>query len=390
MDYEGNGPAEYKYYDRSSGRYNDAACKAADSTRCVKMDCHEPGTHYSLLGFFKHAQYDTFLDALFGYQGDCVWTDDEYKFMMMAANGGGDGGDGGDASSSWPLNGQCTATAVDGVYYDMKPATGGNIDIGLYEDDKCGSEYSGNDVTVDDVWASSSSDGSGRAGQLKAWNAALDAFKVCTPCVTYDLVSLIHPKGSASQKVNENGDRYQQQQQQDAGCNDDAAAGDDDANENADAGGGCDGGGAFVCSDNGGGDNGGGPVNQCQVFAKNANLMKASYRDVVLAESQNTVTGVNAAGVQLGNPPKRRHVWLSVLFLLGSLALCFYALRRLYRKDRANNPELDEPLVGRNRSNATTSTTNGGSSSNSKKANRSSSRNSKHSTKSSGSTRNIS
>jgi hypothetical protein len=337
LDYEGNGAGEYMYYDRETGRYSDAACKAAAAAgtngsagRCVKMDCHEPTTHYSLLGFFKHVQYGAFLDALVGYQGDCVWTDAEYTLMMAttAAN------EGDAAESSWPLTGQCTATGTDGVYYDMKPGQGGKIDLGLYADDSCTVEYTGGAVTVDDVWESASASSSdGKTGQerLKAWNDALGAFHVCQPCMTYDLVSLTHHgKDTSKTTVNGNGDRYgdavQQQDcaaEEEEGCNQDG------------------GGGPFVCGT-------ADPINQCQVFARDAGLLRASYHDVVVAESQRTVASVNAAGVQLGEPPKTKHSWLSILLLLAGMALFFFALCHLYKKDQTRNKDLDEPLVGRN------------------------------------------
>ena len=77
------------YYNRHTGGWNKDACKAAGSSRCVKMDCHEATTHWKLLGIFKEAQYDTFLDSIVQYQGDCVWNDDEYKLMQAVGGNGG-------------------------------------------------------------------------------------------------------------------------------------------------------------------------------------------------------------------------------------------------------------------------------------------------------------
>ena len=46
------------------------------------MDCHEPNTHFKLLGVFKENDglYD-FAEQLFKHHGYCVWDDDGYDFM---------------------------------------------------------------------------------------------------------------------------------------------------------------------------------------------------------------------------------------------------------------------------------------------------------------------
>lgn len=41
-EYEGYGQGEYMFYDSESGKWDDSACDAANSKRCVKMDCHLP------------------------------------------------------------------------------------------------------------------------------------------------------------------------------------------------------------------------------------------------------------------------------------------------------------------------------------------------------------
>lgn len=53
LGYEGGGIGEYEYYNINTGDWNDKACQYGVG-RCVKMDCHLPDTHFSLLGFFKH------------------------------------------------------------------------------------------------------------------------------------------------------------------------------------------------------------------------------------------------------------------------------------------------------------------------------------------------
>ena len=72
---------EYQYFDRMNSTWSSAACDAVDSTRCVKMDCHLPTTHFSLLGYFKEPNYDEWMEQLFKHQGVCLWTDNEYSQM---------------------------------------------------------------------------------------------------------------------------------------------------------------------------------------------------------------------------------------------------------------------------------------------------------------------
>ena len=58
LGYQGGGVGEYMYYDRHKGVWDDYACQCNPGGRCVKMDCHLPDTHFSLLGFFKEPRYD--------------------------------------------------------------------------------------------------------------------------------------------------------------------------------------------------------------------------------------------------------------------------------------------------------------------------------------------
>ena len=95
--------SEYKYYNRHNGMWDDTACQErlrqqqesgeyqpkkrfsyfggsdndnnnaeSDSTstppRCVPMNCHEPDTHYTLLGYFKEPYYQNWMDKEMVYQ----------------------------------------------------------------------------------------------------------------------------------------------------------------------------------------------------------------------------------------------------------------------------------------------------------------------------------
>eukprot|EP00934_Nitzschia_sp_Nitz4_P008795 Nitzschia sp. Nitz4//scaffold28_size193895//122490//123920//NITZ4_001669-RA/size193895-augustus-gene-0.296-mRNA-1//1//CDS//3329545994//8785//frame0 len=303
-DYSGNGAGEYMYYDRTKKRWNTGACKESGSERCVRMDCHEPTSHYKLLGTFKEPDYSNFLDQLFQYQGDCVWTDDEYKHMQSTL-------------ATWP---QACTEAANGIYYDVKPEVGGGMGVGLYSDAKCVETYDG-EVTVEEVMTMVANDGSSDVSNvdegIEAWNSAFDAFKLCQPCMTTNLLSLTHE----SVEMNADGDRYQHL---------DNADGDD----------------VFTCQEGSSG------VNQCAIFSSNTNMLTASYHDIILAEEQGTVGSISLAGINFGiSEHEESTVWqrnfLSAIFLMGCFCLFVVALMRC--QEDCDSSDLKRPLVSKER-----------------------------------------
>jgi tetrahydromethanopterin S-methyltransferase subunit F len=349
--YQGNGPNEYMYYNRHTGAWNKEACNALERNhRCVKMDCHESTTHWKLLGIFKEAQYGDWLDSLLQYQGDCVWTDDEYKFMHAMTYASNEDGVQ-QQQQPWPV--ECTAVEDhDGLYYHVQPTAGGTMNVALYQDEQCSQLYTGKDVTIDGVLGPivSSSLSSSMSRELKRWNSALQAFSYCQPCKAHDIVSLLHK----NTKVNANGDRYGQ------------ANNDDDNNDNSNDEN------VFVCQD-AVADYGNDEINQCNIFRQTTLMQTASYRDIMLAESQGTVNGIYVGKQMLGEPYRKKHLgWSIVLFLLSFLLLAYgeYECRihhpqtgtvirplvssmfflkktgflRLYQEDQIKS-ELKEPMV---------------------------------------------
>jgi hypothetical protein len=225
--YTGNGAGEYMYYDRTSNKWDDQLCSYENSDRCVKMDCHLPDTHYSLLGFFKEPNYGEWFEQLFSVEGDCLWTDEEYRFMQSFRN-------------VWPDG--CTQAVVANttLYYDLKPSMYGEMEIGLYKDDSCTEEYKGSLTTekamrelvcsaeaqseatsglsigtlcsmeqsnlvtsfnvyekrygsnnAGDVEIEESGDLWGLVSHVDKWNKAFAVFQQCQPCKTYDLTSVV-------------------------------------------------------------------------------------------------------------------------------------------------------------------------------------------------------
>jgi len=194
MDYQGDGIAEYQYYNTTKNSWDKTACAYANGNRCAKMNCHESDTSWSLLGFFKHKSYDDWMEQLFKHEGMCVWTDKQYAFMK-------------NARKAWPQG--CTASGVekDGnqLYYDIKPKRGGRISVALYKDDACLSEYSDDTSVVEEILGNfffnnnngHSHDNNNNANydfssdtlkqSMDRWNAAFDVWTVCHPCIAYSL-----------------------------------------------------------------------------------------------------------------------------------------------------------------------------------------------------------
>lgn len=289
-EYSGNGEGEYSYYDRNRKSWNQNACKASGSDRCVRMDCHEPNTHFRLLGVFKEPAYDTFLEELYKQQGDCVWTDEEYKQVQ---------------STRQTLPQKCSK-AQNNLYYDIKPETGGNLGVGLYTDNTCTEEYDG-DVTIQEVFASKGYEGD-LESDIAYWNEAFEAFRICQPCKTSNLISLLYE----DEEVNVDGDRYQHMDYTD-----------DDG---------------FSCQKS--------SINQCMQFQSNTNMLTASYRDISLAEEQGTVNNISLGGVDFDDSQHWKRQFLSALSLMASFCLLVCSFIRC--QDHREESEMKRPLVAGN------------------------------------------
>jgi hypothetical protein len=320
------------YYDRKTKSWDDYACKWSNSTRCVKMDCHEPNTNFKLLGYFKEPKYSEWFEQLFKHEGDCVWGDNEYEFMQRYRQ-------------SWPQ--YCTkSTTYDEsgnyLYYDTKPSAYGAMDIGLYADSRCAQDYSGS-IAVDTVLYKAFSGqvddedygGStyGLEEELKAWNEAFGVFKTCLPCKAFDMKTL--SIGYEDQVSGNNSLRYGFWQTYD----DDGGEGDHQYFNDE----------GFRCRDDAGYQD----VNQCMKFATHTTMYPALLNDVILAENQGTVTGAQVGQTQYGLSESQVEnlVFMDLVnytFLMGSAIVLLWSLVE-YVKARRNfgqsSLNLREPLV---------------------------------------------
>lgn len=303
LDYEGNGLSEYKIYNTESNSWDKSACEASDSSRCVKMDCHNRGTHFKPLGYFLEDAPADFLQLLAQHQGSCTWSETRANAV--------------EDSLEWLPQG-CTQSEVvvhgtqgSAMYvkFDLKPTRGGGVEIGLYMDYKCSQEYTGSEVTVDQVLTNYYGYDIEAEQDLKYLNEALNAFKVCNPCRTYDFS--YDPSQNAADDEDDGNDG-----------NDD---GGDPNNEN------------FICEDYAGYAG----VNQCTMFAQNS--QKASFREVSLASQQGTIKQTYAS---VDATETWWQAWgfflISLLvFLLGMVCFCSIAVKR----KRISSSDKNEPLI---------------------------------------------
>ena len=279
-DYEGQGIAEYSFFQRSTGTWDDSPCDApgSSSTRCRRLDCHEAGTELELVGVFKETDglYD-FTEQLFKHSGYCLWDEDknydgtygeasDYEFMT-------------NLSENW-VNG-CTQLNMDVdrhgnyLYYDTKPLPGGDMTYGVYTDSSCTEESSlaWSDViseyNIYDYGGSMPS-----MESMERWNALLSDYKICQPCRAYNRI-----QDSSSNNYWEG--------QSDASW--------EDYEEGDDGEGGKDKWG-FNCYDDAGYQN----CNQCYKFQTQTNMEQASSSDLEIATEQGTMLGIKVEGVHYG------------------------------------------------------------------------------------------
>ena len=246
------------------------------------------------------------MEQLFKHEGDCVWTDEEFKFMQQDRDG-------------WPH--ACTEsyyTDENGVtlYYDTKPEPYGVMSIGIYNDDLCIDEYTGN-IDVGDVfqWDKRDADDYAAASssleeELAIWNDYFSVWRQCQPCKAYDLTNIVAGKGYDS---NRDGDRY-------------------DGDEE------------FKCHDDAGYDD----VNQCMKFKTKTKMLSATYRDVEMAGHQGTITRVAVGnyvfGSSISEKADTKKLILSYGFLAVSACLFLFSIYR-YRSVKSEQQGLTEPLV---------------------------------------------
>jgi hypothetical protein len=298
LDYEGGGIGEYQYWDRDTQSWNDTACYYADGgngdiSRCAKMDCHLDDTNFSVLGFFKHRNYDDWMEQLFKHEGMCVWTEEEYAFMK-------------NARKAWPqgcVDSGSTTKGGESLYYNIKPSSYGRINLALYTDTQCLDEYSVSTDQMEDIIGNLFNDGGGSGSQdenydfsedsledsLERWHSAFDVWHTCHPCVAYDIENL---DGS---KYTDDDDYYNNYNNN---YNRDRKLGGEYSAE----------GDVFECYDDAGYTN----VNQCMKFSAKTVMKTATFRDLSLGRTQTTLVEYPLSGFFVDTDHYQRHTMTNI------------------------------------------------------------------------------
>lgn len=275
--YRGNTIEEYQFFDLASGEWDDSACKASgERHRCVRMDCHESGSHFKLVGVFKETEgmYD-FTEQLFKHEGICIWNDDDVYETMETW------------MENWPT--QCTSLSMpdyDGntLYIAVQPLAEGNMTLGIYRDESC--TYISQEMTLTSYivrlyqnsysYYYSSDMGYEVAAQyeqaIQDWNDNMQQFKICQPCKAYNL---LWDKSDDDRSSNDHRARL-------LGGEDNDGDGEEQERYN--------------CYDDAGYTN----VNQCYKFESKTSLEAAEMEDLVLASSQGTILRIKVNGKTFG------------------------------------------------------------------------------------------
>jgi hypothetical protein len=330
LEYQGGGIGEYQYYNPETRQWDSTSCGYVENSRCAKMDCHLENTHWSLLGLFKHRSYQDWMEQLFKHEGFCVWNSGQYQFMS-------------NAREAWPQG--CEAYQLDSgeyIYYDLKPISRGRMRIGLYTETTCMEEYTGNDVTAEDLLGNILMEaGSGDGSQDEAtdddyyttsslqqsyemWDSIMSTWEICHPCVAYDLNNVGYNGGAQGSAYNTYTYGY-----------------DDDGNyyEQSD----------FDCYDDADYTN----VNQCMKFMAKTEMNAFTFRDISLASTQGTLVDyVPLLGYTNQNKlHSGAYTFVTVSFLIVSLTVLAIGSFMAYkaRRELARIPrQVQEPLFEQN------------------------------------------
>jgi hypothetical protein len=252
------------------------------------------------LGFFRQDAPVEFLALLAKYQGSCSFDDGEATAVADGA--------------AW-LPQQCTqAQLEDGtaIYFDLQPKSNGAVDVALYTDYKCSMLYSGS-TSAATVLSTHYGYDIALEDSMKSLNSALDTFKVCTPCRTFDLTNTPEAAAAAQEVEGEEGAAEQA--------------------EYVNTG--------FVCNDSAG--NAG--VNQCAMFAQNSQISSASMSEIGAASRQGSITRLYASA-------EGKESWWQawgfffmscIVFVIGMVCFCSIAVKR----KRITSSNKNEPLLAR-------------------------------------------
>jgi len=322
--YQGGSIGEYQYYDWYTDTWDTSSCQ---NGRCARMDCHEPQTHYKLVGVYKETDglYD-WAEQLFKHQGYCVWQNqwqstDVYDDMETYLE-------------NWYIG--CASLYLpddDGntLYLGTQPGGEGNMTYGIYADEYCTqvsetTSFSEYVVMYYYDYYGGTEEGEEAAStwesRFDTWNTNLNSFKVCQPCRAYDL-------GKYSSNNNNNGrERGRSLKEENDGAGDNEQWG-------------------YDCNDAAGYLN----CNQCYKFETHTDMEPAYKDDLKRASKQGTILRIKVNGKFYGeggfHAYDKGDVWQEPIFIAFSVSLLlvgFFYLIFAYLFKRRQSKMLREPL----------------------------------------------
>ena len=140
------------------------------------MDCHSSTTTtWQLIGIFKIervTEEDSWMEQLFKHAGVCYWGKENFEVAS-------------DMREALPTECQKTSYVANGnyLYVDVKPTTNAGLSLGLYTDSLCSQPYVkgiGRNFDPFSVIDKTQSD-------FNTFNTLLNDYKICQPCIAYDL-----------------------------------------------------------------------------------------------------------------------------------------------------------------------------------------------------------
>jgi hypothetical protein len=171
------------------------------------MDCHEPNTHFKLVGVFKESDgLVDWAEQLFKHEGYCIWDEDQYEVMQTQRE-------------QWPT--ECvklyyTDSSGNTLYHHLQPEREGNITLGIYTDAAC-TQVSQTTTFFDYIviWYTNYYYGTQAQAEkaisywnetITSWNEYMTPYKICQPCRAYDIRE-DDDSGSGSHSGSGSGDR---------------------------------------------------------------------------------------------------------------------------------------------------------------------------------------
>jgi len=322
--YRGGSIGEYQYFNLTTMEWDKQYCQ---TKRCARMDCHEPNTHFNLVGVFTETDgLEDWAEQLFKHEGICVWNDDDgYEFMEKYRQ-------------IWPnYCYELSLTGDDGstIYLHMKPEAWGNFTYGIYSDAYCSVEsdyvqihynyYYGYDgYEAAQTWNST----------FEMWNEYMEVYKICQPCRAYSLF----PDNSGDNS-NDEGRRKLEDNYDDDGydANDIYKEYNDGDGDEEQWG--------YNCYDDAGYTN----CNQCYKFETHTDYEPAEAEDLERASEQGSILRIKVNGVVYGSggytsDPEFSYADIVVITLIGLMAIgmTIFGTMSYLKKDKKNTePKID-------------------------------------------------